>query len=115
MHLDRGRVERKRLDLDANDLLHLQLLEQSIQNAVLRPAIHSRVDRVPAAESLRKTPPFASLLGNIQYRVQHLQVAQLHVSTLHRQRILNSLILRFGNLHLALKLTEEPYISVNTP
>jgi hypothetical protein len=55
------------------------------------------------------------VLGNVKYRVQHLQVAQLHVSTLHRQRILNSLILRFGNLHPALKLTEEPYISANTP
>src|ERR1700761_2164512 len=48
---------------------------ESSANAVLGPAIHPRVDRVPAAETLRQTAPFATLLGHIQHRVQHLQVA----------------------------------------
>ena len=115
MHLDRGRVERERLDLDPHDLLRLQLLEYLIENAVLGPAIHPRVDRVPAAETLRQTAPFAALLRDIQHRVQHLQVAQTHIPTLHRQRILDPLILRFCNLHLAFRLTEESCTSVNTP
>src|SRR5712675_1997919 len=65
MHLDRGRVERERLDLDPHDLLRLQLLEYLIENPVLGPAIHPRVDRVPAAETLRQTAPFAALLSDI--------------------------------------------------
>ena len=54
MHLDRGRVERERLDLDPHDLLRMQLLEYPIENAVLGLAIHPRVDRVPTAETLRQ-------------------------------------------------------------
>ena len=115
MHLDRGRVERERLDLDPHDLLRLQLLEYLIENAVLGPAIHPSVDRVPAAETFRQTAPFAALLSDIQHRVQHLQVAQAHIPTLHRQRILDPLILRFCDLHLVLRLAEEPCNSVNTP
>ena len=115
MHLDRGRVERERLDLDPHDLLRLQLLEYLIENAVLGPAIHPRVDRVPAAETLRQTAPFAALLSNIQNRVQHLQIAQTHIPTLHRQRILDPLILLFCDLHPVLRLTKDPCNSVNTP
>src|ERR1700746_2058140 len=115
MYLDRGRVERERLDLDPHDLLGLQLLEYLIENAVLGPAIHPGVDRVPAAETLRQTAPFAALLSDIEHRVQHLQVAQAHIPTLHRPRILDPLILRFGDLHLVVRLTEEPCSSVNTP
>src|SRR5258707_9620130 len=115
MHIDRGRVERERLDLDPHDLVRLQLLESPIETAVLGPAIHPRVDRVPAAETLRQTPPFAALLSNIEHRVQHLQVAQAHIPTLHRQPILDPLILRFCDLHLVSRLTEEPCYSVNTP
>src|ERR1700751_1936107 len=108
MHLDRGRVERERLDLDPHDLLRLQLLEYLIENAVLGPAIHPRVDRVPAAETLRQPAPFAALLSHIQNSVQHLQIAQTHIPTLHRQRILDSLVLRFCDLHLVARLTEQP-------
>ena len=106
MHLDRGRVDRERLDLDPHDLLRLQLLEYLIENAVLGPAIHPRVDRVPAAETLRQTAPFATLLSNIQNRVQHLKIAQTHIPTLHRQRILDPLILLFCDLHPVLRLTK---------
>jgi len=102
------------LDLDPHDLLRLQLLEYLIENAVLGPAIHLRIDRMPAPEKLRQTAPFAALLSHIQNRVQHLQVAQAHVATLDPQRILDPLILRFGDLHLALRLTEKPCKSLNT-
>jgi len=44
-----------------------------------------------------------------------LQIAQVHIPTLHRQRILDPLILRFGDLHLILRLTGESCNSVNTP
>jgi len=99
MHLDRGGIESEGFDLDANDLFGLQLLEHPVQNAVLRPAIHPRVDCVPATEALRMTTPFAALFGNVQHRVQHLQIAQANIAALHRQRILDPFILRFRKLH----------------
>jgi hypothetical protein len=43
---------------------------------------------MPAAETLRQTASFAALLSDIQHRVQHLEVAQTHIPTLHRQRAL---------------------------
>jgi hypothetical protein len=109
MYLDRGRVERERFDLDADDLLGLQLFKHPVQNAILRPAIHPRIDRVPAPEALRKTPPFAALLSD----VQHLQMAQANVAALHRQPILDPFILRFRDLHPQ-TLTQIDR-SVNTP
>jgi hypothetical protein len=99
MYLDRGRVERGRFDLDTHDLLDLQLFEHPVQNAILRPAIHPRVVRVPAPEALRKTPPFAALFGNAQHRVQHLQIAQANIATLHRQGVVYPLILCFRDLY----------------
>jgi hypothetical protein len=44
-----------------------------------------------------------------------LQVAQTHIPTLHRQRILDPLILLFCDLHPVSRLTEESCNSVNTP
>src|ERR1019366_8222132 len=99
MHLDRGGIESEGFDLDANDLFGLQLLEHPVQNAVLRPTIHPRVDCVPATETLRKTTPFAALLSDIQHRVQYLQITQTNVAALHWQSILDPLILRFRDLH----------------
>src|ERR1700739_2669690 len=96
MHLDRGRVERERLDLDPHDLLRLQLLEYLIENPVLGPAIHSRVDRVPAAETLRQTAPFAALLSNA---FSTCRLLKRTFPTLHWQRILDPLILLFCDLH----------------
>jgi len=98
VHLDRSRVQRECLDLDAHDLLHPQLLEHAIQNDVPGTAIQARVNRMPASEPLRQTAPFTALFRYIQYCVHHLQVAQTHVATLHRQRILDPLILCFRDL-----------------
>jgi hypothetical protein len=113
MHLDRGRVESERFDLDADDLLGLHLLEHTIQNAALGPAVHPRIDRMPAPEALRHTAPFAALLSHIQHRVQHLQIAQTYVAALHRQSVLDPFILRFRDLHP--HTLTQIYRSVNTP
>ena len=113
MDLNRGRVQSERFDLDADDLFRLQFLEHPVQNPVLRPAIHPRVDCVPAPEALRKTTPFAALLSDVQHRVQYLQIAQTNVAALHWQSILDPLILRFRDLHPH-TLTQIAS-SVNTP
>jgi hypothetical protein len=99
MNLDRGRVQGHGFELDTHDLLHLQLLEHSVQNTGLGPAAHPHIDCVPAAKTLRKTAPLAALLGHIQHCIEHLQVAQAHVPTLDGQRTLDPFILRFGQFH----------------
>src|ERR1035441_4928375 len=99
MHFHRGRVQREGFDLDAHDLLQLQLLENSVQNAILGPAIHARVNRVPVAKPARKTAPFASLLGHIQNCIEYLKVRQPHVAALNRQAILNLPVLLRCDLH----------------
>lgn len=53
MHFDQGAVQRNGLDLDADDLLALQVFEKSAQNPRLAPAVHARIDGVPVAKSPR--------------------------------------------------------------
>ena len=93
MNFHRSGVERESLDPDAHDLLHLQLFKHAVQYAIFGPAVHAHIDRVPAAEPLRKTPPLATLLRHIQNRVQHLQVRKTYVSALHWQAIFDAGIL----------------------
>jgi hypothetical protein len=114
MHLHRTGVKRERFDLDAHDLFHLQLLEDAVQNTVPRPPLHPHVDRVPPSQSLRKTTPLAPLLSHGQHRIQHLQVAQPYIPTLHRLCIPNPFLRLFPNLHLAPSLTEASHPRVNT-
>jgi len=71
MHVDGRTVQRPGFDLEADDLLMLQLRENPIQHAAFRPAIHTGVDRVPVAEPFGQAAPLASLLGHVQDRVQH--------------------------------------------
>jgi hypothetical protein len=46
MHLDRSRVQGHRFKFDPNDLLHLQLLENTVQNAALGPPAHPDINVV---------------------------------------------------------------------
>jgi hypothetical protein len=51
------------------------------------------------AKSRRKTTPFAALLGNIQNRVENLEVLQFHIPTLNRQDILDLFVLLSRDLY----------------
>ena len=99
MHFDDGGVQFDGRDLDAHDLLALQLLKDAIQYAIFGPAVHAGVNGVPVAKTLGKSPPFAALLGHIQNRVQHREVGQAHVAALPRKAGLDATVLRLGNLH----------------
>ena len=85
MHLDGGRVQFDGLDLDVHDLLLLQPFKDGIQHAGLGPAIHTRVDGMPVAKALRQAAPLASLLGDVQDSVEHLEVANADIAPLARQ------------------------------
>lgn len=66
MDLDDGTVQGYGFDLHADDLRVLQLCKYAIQHPALRPTIHASIDRVPVAEPLGQTTPFAALFGDVQ-------------------------------------------------
>jgi len=99
MNLDARGVQRDGFDLDAHDLRALQLLEHAIEHAGLGPAVHARVDRVPIAKPLGQPAPLAAMLGHIEDRVDHLQVAQADVAALRRQAMFDGGKLLGRDLH----------------
>jgi hypothetical protein len=99
VHPHRGRVQRDGLDLDAHDLLQLQLLEDPVHHAAFRPAVHPRVNGMPVAEPLRQTAPLAAMLSYVEQGIQQLKVRQAHVATLHRKTVLDPCVLLLCDLH----------------
>ena len=100
MDLDDRAVQRHDLELHAEDLRLLQLGKDAIQHAALRPPIHARIDRVPVPELLGEATPFAALLGDVQDRVQDLQIVERHVAALGREAALDVPILSLGEFHV---------------
>ena len=82
MDLDDGAVQRHRSSLMRNQLGALQVFEDPVEHPVLGPTIHAGVDRVPVPKALRQPSPLAPLLGDVQNRVQHLQVRHADIATL---------------------------------
>ena len=101
MYFDDGAVQTYRFNLDAHELLMLQFLEQSIQYAGLRPAVHTRINRVPVAEALRQAAPFAAILCDVQNRVHDLKVAERDIAALNWQKFLDPTELLLGDFHEA--------------
>ena len=99
MDLDDGAVQGHGFDCHAEDPRVLQLGKDAIQHPALCPPIHARIDRVPVAEPLGQPAPFASLLGDVQDGVEHLQIVECHVATLCRQTRLDGTILCVGDFH----------------
>jgi len=114
MHFDGGRVQFHGLDLDAQDLLSLQLFKDVIQHAILGPAIHARVDGVPVTKALRQAAPLAALLGDVQQRVEHLQVRDAYIAALARQTGCDTKVLCFGEFHKP-KHTTKTYLVLTRP
>jgi hypothetical protein len=99
MHLHRGGVHLHGFDLDPHDLFLLQKGKDTVQRAVLRPAIHAGIDRVPRPETTGQSAPFATLLGHEEKRVEKLQMSDSHITALARQAGLDAIELRFVDLH----------------
>src|SRR5271165_5264333 len=99
MYFHDGTVEADRFDLDAHELLMLQLLEQSIQHSGLRPAPHACIDGVPVAEAFRQAAPLAAVLRDVQDRVDDLQVGERNIAALYRQKCLDTSELLCGDFH----------------
>ena len=101
MHLDDGNVEADRFNLHANELQMLQLLKQAIQHPGLGPAVHAGIDRVPVAEALGQRVPFTDVLGDLQDRVDYVEVAERDVAALYRQERLDATELSGADFHAA--------------
>lgn len=99
MNLDDGTIQGHGFDRDADDLRLLQLGKDAIEHPTLCPPVHARIDGVPVAELLGETAPFASLLGNIQDGVEHLQIVECDIAALGRQTSFNVTILSLGEFH----------------
>jgi hypothetical protein len=110
MDLHNGAIQTHRFDLDANELLLLQLLENSIEHARLRPAIHASVDRMPVTKALGHRSPLAAVLGYVEDRVDDGEILVRHIAALTRQKRLDASELFSGDFHAA-----SISNSVNTP
>ena len=95
MNLDDRAIQAHRFNLDADELLALQLGKEPIEHAGLCPAIHARIDRVLVAEALGQGSPFAAVLSDKQNRVDHVEVLMRYVATLKGQVRLDASVL-FG-------------------
>ena len=99
MDLDDRAVKRDRLDLDPHDLFPLQVFEDPVEDAALGPAIHPGVDGVPFAKPPRQPAPLAAVFGDIQDGIQHLQIRETDIASLHGEVGRNACVLRFGEFH----------------
>jgi hypothetical protein len=97
MNLYHRAIQRDRFDPDANDLLTLQSRQHAIQYTAPEPAVRSRVDRMPSAETLGQSAPFAAVLGDVKDRIQNLQVRQADIAALSWQAMRDPLKVRFGD------------------
>jgi hypothetical protein len=108
MDFDGRAVQRDGFDLNPGDSQSLHLLENTVQNAPFGPAIHARVDRVPVAVMRRQGAPFASLLGHVKDRVEHLEIGQADIAPLLRQARGNQFELFGSDLHHAQRMHPNP-------
>lgn len=85
MNFHERAIEADRLDLNAIKLFSLQLREQPIQHPRLRPAIDASVNRMPVAKAFGQCAPLTSILGDVQNRIDHVQIQLRDVASLVRQ------------------------------
>src|SRR5271168_3189665 len=90
MNFDNRAIQTHRLDLDADELLTLQLRKEPIEHTGLSPAVHARVDRMPVTESFRQCTPLAAILGHIEDGIDHVEVLVRDVAALTRQVLLDA-------------------------
>ena len=79
VNLDRGAVEAEAFDPDPDQPMFLQSREQPVKHTRLRPTAQAGVDRVPVSEPGRQSPPLTAVLGDIEHRIDHRQVADPHI------------------------------------
>src|SRR5438876_380832 len=113
MNLNDRTVQTHRLNLDADELLALQLREEPIQNARLGPAVHTRINRMPVAKALRQRAPLAAVLRYKEDGVYHVEVLVRDIAALTGQVRLDACELFSADFHLT--SISNMNVSVNRP
>lgn len=99
MYFDAGTIQRNGFDLDADDLLLLQLPEDPVKYAALGPSVHAGVDGVPVTKPFRQTSPFAAMFCHIKNGVEYLEVGKADIPTLAWQAGFDLFVLGCGQFH----------------
>ena len=99
MHFDDGRVQAHCLNVNAHELLRLQVLKHGVEHAGPGPAAHARVDGVPVAIVTGKRSPLAAVGCHVQDGVGHVKAAWQHVAALAWQQRGDFFKLLTGQLH----------------
>src|SRR5580658_2821371 len=110
MNLHDRTVQTDRFDLDADELLALQLSEESIEHSGFGPAVHARVDRMPVAKALGQGAPLTAVLCDKQNRINHVEVLMRDIPPLSRQMWRDARVLVGCDFH-----PRSISRSVNTP
>jgi hypothetical protein len=99
MDFNDSAVKRKHLNGNANELLLLKTRKDAIKHSVLAPAVHTGVNAVPNTKMFRQSSPFTAMLRNMKDRIQRLEVVKMHISSLTREAVGNSIVLFPGDFH----------------
>ena len=73
--------------------------EHPLDYPLLAPSVQARVDRVPGAEAAGQATPLATVLQDVEQRVEQGGVAHPHVAARARQAVLDALILFTAEFH----------------
>ena len=87
VHLHSRAVERHHLHSHPNEVRTLQLRKHSVRHCGLRPAIHPRVDGVPAPEGRRQSTPLALLFGHVQDGIEHREMTEREIAALLGEQV----------------------------
>ena len=79
MDLDARAVQRNRFELEAHELVALQLLEDLVEDPGLRPPNSSGCRRCAIPKPSRQPTPLAAVFGDIQNGIEHLQIREADV------------------------------------
>ena len=86
---------------DADQLLALHFLEQSIEDAGLGPASHPGIDPMPVAKACVQPSRLAAVLCDVEDRVDGLPFTYRDITALHGQKWLDATKLSRRDFHAA--------------
>ena len=98
-HLHSRTIERHHLHSYPNEVRTLQLRKHSVRHCGLRPAIHPRVDGVPAPEGGRQSTPLAPLFGHVQDGISHREMTERDIAVLLGEQVRDPFEVCLHELH----------------
>lgn len=100
MNFNCGAVKANSFHFYSDDALYLKRLEHTLQHAVFAPSIHAYINCMPIPVFFRQCSPLAAVFGDIQYRINQLEITHAHISTLAWKVFFNLFILLLCYFHV---------------